>query len=76
MDAESGAIQADPGESNGVVGSGREDEAASEGSCLGGFREGLGIEGVVGFLDGHDDMEITDGPFGGDLSDAAREVAE
>jgi hypothetical protein len=76
MDAESGPIQADPGQPYGIVGSGWEDEASSEGSCFGGFGERFWVKGVVGFLDGDDDMKVADRSFGGDFPDAAREVAQ
>ncbi len=76
VDAIAGAVESDPGDTDGIVGAWGDDEAPAECAAFGGFGEYLWIEGVVGILDGGGDGEVADGAFGGNAADAAGEVAE
>ena len=76
VDAVAGAVEADPGDADRVVGAGREDEFVIQLLRFGGFGENFGIEGVVGIGRDDGDVEFADGTFLDAFGDAAREMGE
>jgi hypothetical protein len=76
VDTVTGSAETDPGDADGVVGAGREEEFALEGAAFGGFGEDGRVEGVIGIADRNGDMEVANRAFGSDAADAAGEVAQ
>ncbi len=63
MHAVAGTVEADPGDADGIVGAGRQNQFVTDGLQFGGFRNSSGIDGIVWIRSNNDNVKLADGSF-------------
>ena len=76
MDPVARPIEADPGDTDGVVRPGREDQFAAQLAGFGGLGKHFGIEGVVRIAHDNDHVQLANGPLVHPAGNAHREVRD